>query len=156
MAQKKSVMIDEEVLVEEIKPKRKSTPRAKKELVEAIPVEFLEKTGIPVNTEHRGDTEVDMFGKSKTDIRKTGEVLMSKERKELIEQARTAVAREQARSLEVLIELRDDPSQPAKIRLSAAQDILSRGIGTSALINEDDGSDDIQISFDDGTKDLGV
>ena len=156
MAQKKSVMIDEEVLVEEIKPKRKSPPRAKKELVEAIPVEFLEKTGIPVNTEHRGDTEVDMFGKSKTDIRKTGEVLMSKERKELIEQARTAVAREQARSLELLVRIRDDESVPMKLRLDAAKDLLNRGIGANALIADDVESNDIKVSFDEGVKDLGV
>lgn len=154
MATRKKSLIDDEIIAEELAPKKKSAP--KKEKVEAIPVEFLEHTGMLVNTEHRAETTVDLFGKTKTELsRKTGEVLMSKERKELIEATRTAVARQQARSLELLVRVRDDETQPMKLRIDAAKNILDRGIGNTPLI-VDETNNDISVSFDEGIKDLGV
>lgn len=155
MATKKKGLIDDELIAEELAPKKKSAPK-KKEVVDAVPVEFLEHTGMLVNTEHRAETKVDLFGKTKTELdRKTGEVLMSKERKELIEATRTAVARQQARSLELLVRVRDDETQPMKLRMDAAKNILDRGIGNTPLI-VDETNNDISVSFDEGIKDLGV
>lgn len=158
MAQrKKSGMIDEGILEAEVAPKKKASPKPKKEVVEAVPMEYLEATDMLVTPSHRADTAVNLFGESQTDLRpKTGEVLVSKERKELIEQTRTAIARQQARSLELLVRIRDDESVPMKLRLDAAKDLLNRGIGANALITDDVESNDIKVSFDEGIKDLGV
>lgn len=158
MAQrKKSGMIDEGILEAEVAPKKKASPKPKKEVVEAVPMEYLEATDMLVTPSHMANTTVNLFGESKTDLRpKTGEVLVSKERKELIEQTRTAIARQQAQSLELLVRVRDDESVPIKVRVDAAKDILNRGIGATALVVDEVEGNEVNVSFTEATKDLAV